>query len=67
MGRLPVVYVLPDGSTTDVDDFEGYDGLVYQIDLKSIEQACGRTIDLDLIFAILEQVYCCSIIAFSPY
>jgi hypothetical protein len=67
MGRLPVVYVLPDGSTTDVDDFEGYDGLVYQIDLKSIEQACGKTIDLDLIFAILEQVYCCSIIAFSPY
>jgi hypothetical protein len=67
MGRLPVVYVIPDGSTTDVDDFEGYDGLAYQIYLKSIEQACGKTIDLDLIFAILEQVYCCSIIAFSPY
>ena len=67
MDRLPVVYVLPDGSTTDVDDFEGYDGLVYKIDLKSIEQACGKTIDLDLIFAILEQVYCSSLIAASLY
>jgi hypothetical protein len=63
MGRLPVVYVLPDGSTTDVDNYEGYDGRVYQIDLKSIEQACGKTIELDLIFAILEQAYC-SIVMF---
>jgi hypothetical protein len=67
MGRLPVVYVLSDSSKTDVDDFEGYDGPVYQINLKSTEQACGKTIDLDLIFAILEQVYCCSIVVFAPY
>jgi hypothetical protein len=38
-----------------------------QIDLKSIEQACGKTIDIDLTFAILEQVYCCPIITFSFY
>ena len=67
MGRFLVVCVVPDGSTTDVDYFEGYDGPVYQIDLKNIVQACGKTIDLDLIFAILEQVYCCIIVVFSPY
>ncbi|KAF1937534.1 hypothetical protein EJ02DRAFT_437807 [Clathrospora elynae] len=54
VGRLPVVDVPAHGSTTDVDDFEGYDGLVYQIYLERVEKACGKTLDLSPLFAIFE-------------
>ncbi|KAF2818255.1 hypothetical protein CC86DRAFT_414093 [Ophiobolus disseminans] len=54
-GKLPVLYVRSDGTTTDVDqDDDGYGGTYYTIFFKCIEDLCDKTFELRLFFDMIE-------------
>ncbi|KAF1937765.1 hypothetical protein EJ02DRAFT_437617 [Clathrospora elynae] len=54
-GRLPVLAVRPDGTTTDVDEHDdGYGGTYYNIFFKRIEDLCNMTFELRLFFDMIE-------------
>ncbi|KAF1937773.1 hypothetical protein EJ02DRAFT_356053, partial [Clathrospora elynae] len=54
-GRLPILAVRPDGTTTDVEEHDdGYGGTYYNIFFKCIADLCSMTFELRLFFDMIE-------------